>query len=53
MSSQNRYHEDVFGATQQSTLDQVKKANTLHSAQDALLNAAEAGDVDGECTWPL
>ena len=47
MSAQGRYHEDVFGATQQSQIEGATASATQRNASRAVFDAARAGDVAG------
>ncbi|KAK9824802.1 hypothetical protein WJX74_009932 [Apatococcus lobatus] len=47
MTAQGRFHEDVFGATQQSQIEDAMASASGRSANQALLTAAQASSVQG------
>ena len=47
MSSQGRYHEDVFGATQQASINSAKAAASKGDKHAGMLDAAHNKDLEG------
>ena len=50
MTAQGRFHEDVFGATQQAQIEGAMASASGRNASQALLTAAQASNVQG-MTW--
>ena len=47
MTAQGRFHEDVFGATQQSQIENAIASASGRNASQAVLTAAQALDLKG------
>lgn len=52
MTAQGRFHEDVFGATQQSQIEDAIATASGRNANQALLDAARASNVAGGAFSP-
>lgn len=52
MTAQGRFHEDVFGATQQAQIQGAMATASGRTANQALLTAAQASNVEGRSSAP-